>query len=212
MCVRLPARHKTLALCSRRGCWLLGGECHHRCGHSHHKYRPRYTRKPSAEPNWGVAAVTPSEASRVPRLRVLPENFIRGSIIDTRWLASVPRSEFPEDKTARCPSGSRAWAEGSRRIGAGHRRERENRLLVPDIYSVHFAASGVILTSTSLEGMNRELFPTMLPIEISTLTRVRNIQRTTSRVSPAGSGPAIRSVRGNGPRACFSAGVDARER
>lgn len=85
-------------------------------------------------------------------------------------------------------------------------------MFVPNIYSVYFVASGIILTSTRPEGMKRELFPTMLQIEISTLTRVRNIQRTTSRVSPTGSGPAIRSVRGNGPRACFSAGVDARER
>lgn len=88
VCVRLSARHKTLARSSatggvarrRRGAARLCSAplrsarwrvCHHRCGRSHHKYRPGRSRKPSGEPNWGVAAVTPSGLGSLPSGRVV---------------------------------------------------------------------------------------------------------------------------------------------
>ena len=63
----------------------FGGGCHHRCGHSHHKYRSCDTYTRPLQPNWGVAAVTPSRhrafrAPSFPSLRAETSFFINSSL------------------------------------------------------------------------------------------------------------------------------------
>ena len=66
----------------------FGGGCHHRCGHSHHKYRSCDTYTRPLQPNWGVAAVTPSRhrAFRAPSFPSLPFPSCRDFVLHKQFL------------------------------------------------------------------------------------------------------------------------------